>query len=68
MIPNALSVPAVYPWDHRPEWELPLGAAAWQHQTVSYHILLVQEKIKIQNPKCGSTECALLLHHHRLSA
>lgn len=44
MIPNALSVPAVYPWDHRPEWGLPLGAAARQHQTVSYHILLVQEK------------------------
>jgi len=45
----ALSVLVVYPCDHMADWELPFLATAQHHERVSYHILLAQEKIKIQS-------------------
>lgn len=47
-----VSVLVVYPCDRLADWELWL-ATAQHHNWVSYCILLVQEKITIQNPKCA---------------
>lgn len=46
------------PHDHMADWELP------SISTVSYNILLVQEKITIQNGV--STEGISFLHHHKV--
>ena len=48
-----VSLSAVYPHDHRLDWELKLAVTVQGHQGVSYHISLAQERIKIQNLKYG---------------
>ena len=53
----------VYSHDHVADWELQFPACE-DHKTVLYHILLVQEKIKIQKSQCGFYLLTNLLFHN----
>lgn len=46
-------VSVVYPLDGAAGWEFQLSVVAQLHKTVSYHISLTWEKIKIQKSKYG---------------
>jgi len=59
-----VNVSVVHLHNHMADQELWLIAAAHHHGGVLYHILLAQEKIKIQN--IVSTECLSLSHYHKV--
>lgn len=59
-----ISVLVVCPRDRMPDWELQLAATAQYHKIVSYHVLVAQEKIRIQTSV--STKRVFLLHYHKV--
>ena len=48
-----INVLIVHPRDHMADWQLQPTATGQHHERVSDHILLAQEKIKIQNLSYG---------------
>lgn len=61
---SALSV--VRPCDHAADWEVQLTAAALHQRRILSHVATARKRSRFKIQNTVSTECLLLLHHHKV--